>query len=99
MAFPRGSNTLPTTGRPLGPGGSFKLDGLPFHLRGRSGGLAPDFGRGLSDQAQLGFLIRVGEQIAFQSGRKAALRAQGKPFEWNKAFSRMDSPLQLILAL
>src|SRR6266403_765627 len=100
MGSPRGSNALPTMGRPLGPGGSFKLDGLPFHFRRRgSAGRTPNFARRLRDEAQFGLLVGLGQQVALQCGRKAALRAQGESFEGNKPLSGMDARLELALAL
>src|SRR5882762_4401697 len=100
MGSPRGSNALPTMGRPLGPGGSVKLDGLPFHFRGcGSAGRTPNFARRLRDEAQFGLLIGLGQQVALQCGRKAALRAQGESFEGNKPLRGMDAGLELALAL
>src|ERR1700675_53966 len=100
MVSPRGSNILPIMGRPLGPGGSFKLGGLPFHFRICGGtGFTPNFAGSFGDKAQLGFLFGLCQQIAFQSGRKAALRAQGEPLDGNKGLGRMDSTLEIVLAL
>src|SRR6266403_192551 len=100
MGSPRGSNALPTMGRPLGPGGSGNLDGLPFHFRRcGSAGRAPNFARRLRDEAQFGLLVGLGQQVALQCRRKAALRAQGESFEGNKPLSAMDAGLELALAL
>src|SRR5258705_3731867 len=100
MGSPRGSNALPTMGRPLGPGGSGNLDGLPFHFRRRgSAGRTPNFARRLRDETQFGLLVGLGQQVALQCGRKAALRAQGESFEGNKPLRGMDAALELALAL
>src|SRR5882672_11840563 len=98
MGSPRGSNALPTMGRPFGPGGSFKLDGLPFHFR-RCGSASrtPNFARRFRDEAQFGLLVGLAQEVALQCGRKAALRAQGESFEGNKALRGMDAGLELTL--
>src|SRR3981189_3102997 len=100
MGAPPDPNALPTMGRPLGPGGSVKLDGLPFHFGGcGSGGRTPNFARRLRDEAQFGLLVGLGQQVALQCGRKATLRAQGESFEGNKPLRGVDARLELALGL
>src|SRR6266853_550085 len=78
----------------------FCLDGFPFHFRNCGGaGRAPNLARCLRDEAQLGLLVGLGQQISLQRGGEPALRAQSESFEGNKLLRGADTALELVLAL
>src|SRR6266852_6074962 len=81
-------------------GRPFCLDGLPLRFRRCGGaGRVPNLARRLRDEAQLGLLVGLGQQISLQRGGEPALRAQSESFEGNKLLRGADAALELVLAL
>jgi hypothetical protein len=63
-----------------------------------SRGFAPSCARRFRDQAQLGFLVSLGDEIPFLHRCRAAWRAQDEPFERLDALYLINSPFELLLA-
>src|SRR3954471_2864487 len=59
--------------------------------------LAPDLGRKRDDQAQLGELIRFGQEIAGLGAGEAALRAESELVERQMALRLLESALEFVL--
>src|SRR5262245_44690484 len=63
---------------------------------GQAGSAAPDDAGGLGDARELGRLILDGDAIARHGRGKAALRAQGEPFELHHRRRLRDPAAQLV---
>src|SRR5918995_4933465 len=59
----------------------------------------PHFLGGLYDEAELGELLLVGEVVALDRGREAALRRQAQLLDRHEARGIFDAPLEMIFVL